>query len=102
MSWEVDGPVHRALFNGFQQLMSYEAVDPDTQRTVRHPRPGWANARDVESVYKDMVSLRYDRVADEKERVPGFTLEDVTAAIQGLLRHRPQGPSLIAALRANA
>ena len=39
MPWEVDGPVHKALFNGFQQLMSYEAVDTDTQRTVRHPRP---------------------------------------------------------------
>jgi hypothetical protein len=101
---EPNGPAYRELYAGFQELMVFTGVDPYTRATVQQPRPGWANARDVSTVYKDMVSARCDRVyeAGGKEAVPKFAAEDAVSAIKGLLMHRPVGQSCSAAKRATA
>lgn len=98
------GPACKELRDGFESLISFADVDSFTHITVQQPRPGWANARDVESIYKDMIFARSDRVFEEgkNETVPCFTAEDAATAIKGLLMHRPAGQSRSATLRAAA
>ena len=79
------------LRSGFDQLMHFLEYDPVRKSTVRRQRPGWANARDAETVYKELLSARSDRVFESGgvEAVPAFTLEDAAAALEALLSQRP-------------
>ena len=93
------GTEMQTLLDGFDQLSGFdlEVIDLPTGRksNERQTRPGWANARDVESVYDKMMSARYDRIAelDQEEDPPSFLGVDVEKAIGEMLRHRPEGVS---------
>ena len=91
-----DGAVAKVLTKGFENLKSCFEFDPCTGQQIKHVRPGWANVRDVESVYKEMVTARSDRVyeSDFTEQVPLFTVEDALNAINTILAHRPSGGAL--------
>jgi hypothetical protein len=95
----------RALADGFLRLMHCTELGPDALTGRLLPRPGWANARDVIGIYSDMLEQRSDRVMTAgggEEARPRFSVEDVSAAIAGLLRHRPPGVSLSANTREEA
>jgi hypothetical protein len=82
------GMVRNALVAGFGDLKGFDDEDG-----VQQKRPGFANARDANSVYDDMVDARAERVSLHPERAPAFTVEDAVDAIGGLLAHRPEGQS---------
>jgi MoxR-like ATPase len=54
-------------------------------------RPGWANARDSETTYRQMYAARAVRCASAAEAEPTFVLEDVVAAMEKLRAQRPLG-----------
>jgi hypothetical protein len=75
----VEDGVHRALEEGFSELCN---------------RPGWANARDAQSVWRDRILYaRSERVIDhQRETALKVTIADVEAGMQSFLADRPKGP----------
>jgi hypothetical protein len=79
-----DAAAQKVLHNGFKQLKR---------------RPGWANARDAESLYRAVKKARDQRLSnnlgslstatDETVQALHFEVEDCTQAIKRALKFRP-------------
>ena len=91
LEMDESSPAFQALVRGFERLRWY--ID---EGGVKHTRCGWANARDVGTVYEKMLQMRAERVFDRglTGLRPRFEVEDVDKAIELMLLHRPDGVSL--------
>lgn len=91
LEMDESSPAFQTLLHGFERLRWY--ID---EGGGKHTRCGWANARDVGTVYEKMLQTRAERVYDHglSGGRPRFEVEDVDKAIEMMLLHRPDGVSL--------
>jgi len=76
--FRIGDAAHRELVMVFDQLTD---------------RPGWANARDADSMLTQLMEERALRLSGADEQIASFTFEDAQAAGATFLRHRPAGQS---------
>jgi len=65
-----------------------------SELTEVRSRPGWANARDCTTMYREMKKARAMRNAGAVSTQPPFTAEDVDKAISSLRAQRPMGEAV--------
>jgi SpoVK/Ycf46/Vps4 family AAA+-type ATPase len=76
-AYVVGAGVSAALHSAFEELIT---------------RPGWANARDATSAWRDRIQFeRAKRVYETEEVIPTVLLEDVQAGMASFLATRPKG-----------